>query len=283
MIDFLEDGPGPKFALWAPQHPHTVTDTGALEPLPEHRDKWLDLPSPVPVDEDVSDKPEWIRSLPPVTAAEEADIRRAQREQAQVLSGVDDAVERIFVALESTGRLDSTLVFFSSDQGVHYGEHRWGAALGVPAAVQKGTLYEPVVRVPLLAAGPGFEPGETDVPTSQVDITATVLSAAGATASHSVDGLDLRLIAAEPGAYADRSVLLQARVVFTVAQDYDAVVTGPRHPVVPSHKFARLATGEIELYDLEMDPGEFVNLADDPGAAEKRRWLEDELDRLLSA
>lgn len=278
LISFVTTlGGGPWFASWNPQHPHTITDTGELQPRPEHTGLWTNLPSPVPVNEDVTGKPAWIQALPPITPAQVADIERAQMQQAQVLTGVDDAIEDFFVALENSGQLDNTIVILSSDQGVHYGEHRFGAAFGVPAAVQKQTLYEPVVRTPLLVTGPGFPAGETSVPVTQADITTTVVGVAGATPSHALDGIDLRLVHENAAPLASRSTLLQARPLFAPWPGHDTVVTGPNHPGVPSMKFGRLTSGEKELYDLAVDPGEFVNLADDPAWAAAQT----DLDRLL--
>ena len=81
LISFATSASDPWFASWNPYHPHTVTDTGEVFPRPEDEDKWPSLPSPVPVDEDVSTKPAWIQALDPVTPAQELDIRRAQRGQ----------------------------------------------------------------------------------------------------------------------------------------------------------------------------------------------------------
>ncbi|MEQ8839877.1 MAG: sulfatase-like hydrolase/transferase [Acidimicrobiales bacterium] len=266
LIDFATTSTGPWFASWNPQHPHTITETGELQPRPEHTGLWTDLPSPAPVDEDVTGKPAWIQALPPLSEAQIADFERAQMQQAQVLTGVDDAIESFFVALEQSGQLENTLVILSSDQGVHYGEHRFGNAFGVPAAVQKVTLYEPVVRTPLLVTGPGFPAGSTSVPVTQADITTTVVGVAGAQPSHDLDGIDLRLVREFSGIMANRSVLLQSLplAVFTPWPGHDSVVTGPDHPTVPSMKLGILHTGERELYDLAADPGEFVNLATDP-------------------
>jgi N-acetylglucosamine-6-sulfatase len=281
LITFATSANEPWFASWNPQHPHTVTATGELHPKPEHADRFSGLEWPVDRDQDVTGKPQWIQELDPVSREEELDIQRAARGQAQVLAGVDDAIEDLFATLDAANLLDDTVIFFSSDQGVHYGEHRWGAALGVPAAVQKQTLYEPVVRVPLLAHGPGFPAGSTTVPVSQVDITATVVGIAGATPTHDLDGLDLRTIAASPDSYDDRTVLLQARTFFTPSPDYDALVTGPQHPSYPSRKLARLETGEYEMYDLHTDPGELENVAHDPLRRSERDALEAELDAFL--
>lgn len=282
LIEFsLTSTDRPFFASWNPQHPHVNTEGWFNIPL-ERVDAWPDLPSPVPVDEDITGKPAWVRALDPITPQMEADLRRAYRGQAQALSGVDDAIDRLFIALRNAGRLDDTIVVLSSDQGVHYGEHRWGSAYGVTPGVQKGTLYEPVVRVPMLATGPGFAPGVTTAPATQADITAMAVAVAGAIPSHELDGIDLRAIADNPEAHSQRVLLLQSVVPFSPVPDHESVVTGPEHAEFPLTKLGRLTTGEVEVYDLVADPGEFINLADEPEHRATRDALESILDEILA-
>ena len=86
-----------------------------------------------------------------------------------------------------------------------------------------------------------------------------------------------------PGGAFIRKLLLQSINLFTVIPSHDTVVTGPNHMTYPSRKLIRLATNEVELYDLSSDPGEFTNLAADPARATERAALENMLNKLLSA
>ena len=70
------------------------------------------------------------------------------------------------------GQLDDTVVAYASDHGDMLG--RFGMWW-------KCSLYEPSVRVPLVVAGPGFEPGaRSATPVSLLDLQATAFAATGA-------------------------------------------------------------------------------------------------------
>ena len=59
--------------------------------------------------------------------------------------GVDRALGRILDALERAGRLENTLIVFTSDNGILHGEHRW---------TKKEAAYEEAIRVPLVYSNP---------------------------------------------------------------------------------------------------------------------------------
>jgi len=68
------------------------------------------------------------------------------------ISGMDEQIGRILEALNTTGQLESTLIIFTSDQGLAIGSH---GLLG------KQNLYEHTLGVPLIMSGPGVPKGET--------------------------------------------------------------------------------------------------------------------------
>ena len=79
----------------------------------------------------------------------------------QAISRVDQGVGRLLSILESSGRLDDTLIIYTSDHGIAF-----------PGA--KTTVYEPGLRVPLIVRHPNLEGGGTSSAlTSMVDITPT--------------------------------------------------------------------------------------------------------------
>jgi arylsulfatase A-like enzyme len=134
------------------------------------------------------------------------------------------------------------------------------------------------VRTPLLIRYPEIEGNRReDALVSSVDIAPTFAALAGATPGGSIDGRSLvPLLNAEEKAWRT-SVLMQYQ--------------GPRSegdsPTfwavrVPRWKYVELATGETELYDLENDPYELVNVVTEPENAERVASLAEELDRLRS-
>ena len=85
----------------------------------------------------------------------------------------DDSVGKLLDALEGAGRLDDTLVVFTADHGEEFAEHgRFG---------HNKTLYEEVVRVPLVLRLPDVVPAgqRIDELVSLVDIAPTIVELAG--------------------------------------------------------------------------------------------------------
>ena len=87
----------------------------------------------------MSDKPAYVRGYGPLSRSDKATIERFRRDQYRALLAVDRAVSEIVDALTDTGRLSNTLIVFTSDNGMLWGEHRWSSKV-VP--------YEESIRVP---------------------------------------------------------------------------------------------------------------------------------------
>jgi arylsulfatase A-like enzyme len=276
--EFMQ-GNEPFLCIVTPTQPHAPST-----PRQDLADAWSDLRWPVVDEVDVSDKPPWIRSLPPLTEADIEQIVTDARGALQELSAVDDMVDRIIGAM-GPEVLDNTVVIFTSDNGIHLGEHRRRGA------ATKSGPYEVGLHVPLLVRGPGFEPGaEITVPIMAFqDINATMRDLGGAEAGlpHQA-GVSLAKIAAAPDDHASR-VLLHA-----IAQGFegvtgDGITTGPDHPLgfrklfrYPSLETAPDGPFTYEAYDLDDDPDEDANWADDESRRDERDHLESELDALLA-
>ena len=179
------------------------------------------------------------------------------------------------------GRLDNTVVVFTSDNGVFWGEHR------VPPG-SKNMPYEPAVLVPCMVRGPGFPhatlPQQVHM---SMDLTATCVELGAATPDLPLDGVSLTEVIADPGRFDDRQLL------------YDRGSTEAVHLPVPREPGRRSADGvftrtrKLVRYrdstrrctsstTCDADPGELQNVADDPAYADDRADLEAALDRMLS-
>jgi N-acetylglucosamine-6-sulfatase len=205
---------------------------------------------------DVSDKPSWVRSTPLLRPPQIARIDAHRRDRLRTLAAVDDLVGVVCAALQRTGALDHTYVFFSSDNGVLEGEHR--------QAHGKNGPYEEAIRLPLAVRGPGVPAGTTnDALTATIDLAPTFADLSGAAAPSFVDGRSLAplLRGAKPDGWR------QALLIEGFGGDSDDSAPAAGEPVPPfagvrtvDALYVEYDTGERELYNLAADPGETENL-----------------------
>ena len=183
------------------------------------------------------------------------DFQQFAVDYAETMRGVDDSVGRIVGALEEQGLLDRTLLVFTSDNGFQFGEH---------GLIDKRTMYEASIRVPLVVLAPGFEGGAGGLRRPEMilnlDFAPTFLEAAGLEVPSTVQGRSfLGLI---EGDGAERSPWRDAFLY-----EYFWERAFPQTPTVlgvrtDRYKFMRFhgIWDRYELYDLEADPDERNNL-----------------------
>lgn len=244
---------GPFFLVFAPAAPHNPAHSA-----PRHSGLaagWR-VPRPPGFDEaDVSDKPAFVRGTPPIGEAGEARLDELWRRRMRSLRSVDEAVGRLIGVLAETGRLDNTLVIFTSDNGWMNGDHRVRG---------KGVVYDRSVKVPLLARGPGVGSGSEGGLVSIADLAPTILDwcgvAGGPQDAPPADGASLRPLLEAPGAGTPWRERLMLEFFFDgsrKARAFEAVRTRDR-------LYAEYSTGETELYDLARDPGQMRSRHADP-------------------
>jgi arylsulfatase A-like enzyme len=206
-------------------------------------------------EENVADKPKYIRDLPRLSASDEAWLDRLHRGRLEELLALDDGIVKIWDALEARGRLDNTYIFLLSDNAMSLGHHR---------IYGKMVPYDTSIRAPLFAFGPEFAQGLVDDRlVGNIDIAPTLVEVAGASAPQ-MDGRSL-LDAQERDA-----MLLELLGEDLHSMDWP----GPRADIprfsalrTATHLYTEYRTGEHELYDYASDPYELQNLlAGDPPA-----------------
>jgi hypothetical protein len=248
---------------------------------------------------DVSDKPQFIRNLAPLSATTQATIDQLYRRRVASLQAVDRWVASLVNQLQADHQLDNTYIVFTSDNGFHLGQHR------LPAG--KKTAYETDIHLPLLVRGPGVVAGtHSSAITGNIDLAPTMADLGGTTMSDNPDGRSLVPIlkssnGATPAAW--RNAYLLEHWPDTASSDDEG--NGPLEPddldqsdasssasngssgkpdqgtsatgnaAIPPFQGLRVAgytyveysTGERELYDLTTDPDELQNIASsaDPG------------------
>ncbi|MEM7051590.1 MAG: sulfatase [Acidobacteriota bacterium] len=234
------DDPRPFFLMVATHAPHRP----AIAPQKdrrlyrdfEYRDRaWGE--------EDLSDKPDYVRRRQGFFEREQTlggrlvDLPQRQLASLQL---VDRLVVGLLGALEAAGESDRTVVIFTSDNGMLWGEHR---------LYTKAMPYEEAIRVPLLIRAPGSLSRVVEsLVAVDLDVAATVLDFAGVR----FDGRGHSLRPWLMGDHGvDRSeILLEG---FGVDPDVTPAWTAVR---TADWKLVEYATGERELYDLRTDPFE---------------------------
>jgi len=204
------------------------------------------------------------------------------RDYCRCLAGVDDNVGKVLKALEEKKCLDDTAVFYTSDNGFFLGEWQ---------RFDKRFMHEPSIRVPLLVRYPPMVKAGT-VKTEMalnVDFAPTLLSLAGTkslTPMHGRSLTDLFTAAAKPWRDAWYYEYFEFPDVSHNVVKHRGVRTD-KYKFIHYYEppFAKWRE-EFELYDLEKDPQERVNLyprADMKETVEKLKQRMAELRKELGA
>ena len=201
--------------------------------------------------------------------------QRYMQDYLACVQGVDDGVGKVLDYLERTGLADNTIVIYSADNGWYLGE------LGL---YDKRFMYEPGLRVPLLARGPGIKAGITPGAfIANIDLAPTFLDLAGLPVPASMQGRSFA-----PLLRGETPTDWRTAVYYRYYHD-------PGHHNTAAHCGVRTATHKLiyywkkdvyELFDLTVDPREQHNLLFDadeakrPAVAARFAALKDEMARL---
>lgn len=196
----------------------------------------------------------------------DSEVRRARRSYYAAVSYIDDQVGRIRLRLHDLGLAENTVIIVTSDHG---------DMLGEKGLWYKMSPYEQSARVPLIMYGPEslIPAGRFANPVSLLDLMPTLLELSGAPQSAG-SGLSLlesarREQSGQAGPQ-DRDVLIEY------------LAEGTQRPqltlVRGQYKFIRCPGDPDQLFDLQADPDELVNLAAAAGHAELAQLLGKELD-----
>ena len=167
----------PWFAQYCPSIPHAP-----YFPTPDSEHLYDGAMRNVPsVNEaDMSDKPTWMRNLP---LADTAAVQAEYEGKLEELADLDSkGMVPILAALEDTGQLANTVIFFTSDNGYLHAEHRLR---------KKDRPYWESSQVPFFVKGPDAVTGRTmsNVLVNHTDLMPTTCAIAGVTLpSDQVDG-----------------------------------------------------------------------------------------------
>lgn len=252
-VEFLNQtraaGSPPFFLLVAPGAPHSPAD-----PAERHQGAFSGFAVPRTEtfnEEDLYDKPRWLRGLRPLTSQQIDDLDYLYSKRLESLLAVEDMIDRLLQALSANGQLASTWIFFTTDNGVFSGQHR------LPGG--KTAVYDTASRVPLLVRGPGAPAGRV-LPhlVGTVDLAATFVAMAGLSPEN-LDGKSLLpLLGASPTPAEQwrREILHEGFLTRSpvLIPEYSAIRTDRYTFVhIPGYE-------DQELYDLTVDPLQARNL-----------------------
>ena len=230
-------------------------------------------------------KPDWVRQRVTTWHGIDGPIYKACGFQgyddfvrayyASILS-VDDSVGKIVDALREAGTLDHTVFVFTTDNGFLLGEH---------GAIDKRTMWEESIRVPMIVRYPPLIPSPRVVNEMvlHIDLAPSILDVCGARPLENIHGRSWTALLSGTGGPWRKSFLYEYN--YEKQFPYTPNVRGVR---TEEWKYIRYPHGDggpdrwkAELYHLKADPLETKNLIDDPSAAATLRELQGELARLM--
>jgi len=178
---------------------------------------------------------------------------------------MDETVAKVLDAVERAGQVNDTLVVFTSDNG-GLATAEGAPTSNLPFRAGKGFVYEGGIRVPLLVRWPGVvvAGSRSDVPTTTLDIAATLVDAAGCErpAGHVLDGASLRPVLDGAGTLPVRDLVWHYPHYANQGSRPAAALIAGDGPRPGMEKLVEhFEDGRLELFDLQSDPGERHNLA----------------------
>lgn len=199
------------------------------------------------------------------------------------ISHIDREVGLMRETLKEAGLANNTIIVFSSDHGDQLLEH---------GLTGKNCFYDASVRVPLMFHFPKkIHPGKYEQLVESIDVLPTLFELAGLPEPYENQGRSLAPLIADTGErYTPREAVFCENVIPEVITsgrlDFEfqkrVGIKGVRHPdakMVRTRrwKFNYYPEGYAELYDLQNDPREMKNLADDPAHREVVFGMKDRL------
>ncbi len=237
----------PHNEMYAPKRFHDLYDPAAMVlPANRHFDR--------------SRLPDSIRDNPGFPIADgltDDQMRHATAAYFANVSYMDEQAGRILDALDELGLSDNTIVVYSTDHGEHLFSHQM---------VHKMCFFEEAVRVPLILRIPGVT--EAGALRSQfaghLDLLPTFCEACGVTPPDGLDGKSLLPAITENASLRDE-----------VFSEYYSAGIPERMIRTGRWKYVHSHGDRHQLYDLENDTHENVNLIDDPAHAAIAGELDD--------
>ena len=207
---------------------------------------------------------------------EAAEIAQMRATYAGMISEVDDCLGRVFDYLDETGQWDETMVVFTSDHGEQLGDHHLLGKIG---------YFDESFRVPLVVKDPDAPEAAGRIEaafTESVDVMPTILDWLGGEIPRSCDGRSV-LPVVHGSRPADWRRFMSYEFDFRdvhYSRPESALGLGMEEASLmvvqdERRKYIHFAALPPLFFDLEKDPNQFHDLAQDPAyAAEVRDYAQ---------
>ncbi|WP_372799453.1 sulfatase [Litorivivens sp.] len=264
---------------------------GPFIPEPKYEKTYDHVRVPYPTSAfDLKTKPQWVterldtwhgiygplygfrKEFPDTSAKAMLDFERFVRAYTATINSVDDSVGRVYAYLAQTGQLDNTIFVFSSDNGFLMGEH---------GMIDKRTMHEESIRVPMVVRYPKAIPAGTviDEQVLNIDLAPSLMELTVGADMPSAQGLSWAKLAMGKASKWRESWLYEYN--YESQFPYTPNVRGVR---TDRWKYTQYPHGDggplrhmEELYDLKNDPQELNNLAHNPGFKKQLKKMRKQL------
>ncbi len=187
------------------------------------------------------------------------DLENYYKRYCETVLAVDESTGRLLDLLEKRGELESTLVIYLGDNGFLFGEH---------GLIDKRCAYEESVRIPMMMHCPEIIDAGTTVPevVANIDVAPTLLEVAGIEAPEVMNGRSFLPLAK------GEDVEWRDFLLYEYYWERNYPQTPTMHALIGNrYKYIRYhgIWDTDELYDIESDPFERINLINAPDHAER--------------
>lgn len=195
---------------------------------------------------------------------------RYMKDYLSTIQSVDDGVGDVLDYLDKNGLTENTIVIYTSDQGFYLGEHGW---------FDKRFMYEESFRTPFLIRYPKeIKSGSTVSQLVQnIDFAPTFLDYAGVKVPDDMQGESFRkVVAGKQVPWRD--------AVYYQYYEYPGEHKVKRHYGIRTDRYKLIHfyydIDKWELFDLEKDPSEMINVYNDPEYVKVRATMHQKLEEL---
>ncbi len=223
---------------------------------------------------------EWRKKFPDARPEAVKDFANMTHAYWGTILSVDDSMGRLTAWLTETRQLDNTIIVFMGDNGLLNGEH---------GMVDKRTMHEPSIRIPLLVRYPALTASDKPKKIAQqvltVDMAPSLLDLCGVKAPNKLHGRSWKQLV-QTGSDPEWRHSFLYHYNYEKQFPYTPNVRGVR---TDDWKYIHYPHGDgkpdrhmAELYDLKHDPEERHNLIARPEHAARLKEMQTELSRVLA-